>query len=170
MTANSIEITGRPRPHHPTGKRIDGPSTGWRSWLVGSAILCSIAACSVNASAAEAGATPTTGNPPCTQRLPGLGKQEFECRLQPSASTQHFRFKVDFSGSHDDTRAALEATLDGAPFDCADGSKTNTESEDGEVSLDCRFTVAANPAAPAELLVAVRWYHAQYMGYTLSTD
>lgn len=92
------------------------------------------------------------------------------CRLQPSASTQHFRFKVNFSGSHDDTRAALEATLDGAPFDCADGSKTNTESEDGEVSLDCRFTVAANPAAPAVLVVAVRWHHAQYMGYTLSVD
>ncbi len=157
MTAKCIEIAGQP-----SGVR--------QKLLIGSAAFWLIATPQSVVHAAETGSTPAAAPSPCTLRLPGHSTQEFECRLDPAVAARSLRFKVFFSGSHDDTRATLEATLNGAPLDCADGSKTNTEGEDGEVSLDCRFTVAGNPAAHDVLRVALRWHHAQYMGFELKAD
>ena len=114
MTAKCIEIAGQP-----SGVR--------QKLLIGSAAFWLMATPQSVVHAAETGSTPAAAPSPCTLRLPGHSTQEFECRLDPAVAARSLRFKVFFSGSHDDTRATLEATLNGAPLDCADGSKTNTD-------------------------------------------
>jgi hypothetical protein len=94
--------------------------------------------------------------------------QILSCDLPKRAAGQHFRFRAMFSGGHDDTVASLVSTrLDGQPLVCAPGSKTRLEGEDGDVSLECRFDVAAQGAA-TNFEVQVRWSHAQYEGHALT--
>jgi len=94
--------------------------------------------------------------------------RDITCALPGSGVPQRFLFSADFSGSHDDTTLSLEATLDGAPLACAPGSKTDSSFEDGQVRLACRFTVSAGPGRT--LAVALRWRHAQYMGFGVAAD
>ena len=84
------------------------------------------------------------------------------CVLDAS-EPQRVHVKVDFGGSHDDTNAALEVTLGDTPVACDAVSKTSSEGEDGEVTLDCRFTVAATAGAGQMLRASARWFHARYL-------
>ena len=96
--------------------------------------------------------------------------QILSCELPNRTSDQHFRFRANFSGGHDDTVASLDAIhLDGQPLVCAPGSKARLEGEDGDVSLECRFEVAAKDAA-RNFEVQVRWSHAQYEGHALTRE
>jgi len=94
--------------------------------------------------------------------------RDITCSLAATSGPQRLRFTADFSGSHDDTTLSLAATLDGAPLACAPGSKTDSSFEDGQVRLECRFSVSAGPGHT--LVVALRWRHAQYMGFGVAAD
>jgi hypothetical protein len=83
------------------------------------------------------------------------------CMLNASESVRFYRFRADFSGSHDDTRVWIVAALDGAPVRCATGSKTLSEAEDGDVTLACRFQPDAKADTKQILSVRIAWRHAQ---------
>jgi hypothetical protein len=99
---------------------------------------------------------------------PGDARQ-ITCPIAASATPRSFRFKANFTGSHDDTTMSLAATVDGAGLACGSGSKTNSQFEDGEVSLECRFPVAES-ASSRTLGVKLVWRHAQYTGYEFTID
>ncbi len=110
------------------------------------------------------------GKPSCEVTGPGYDSHDIRCSLSTSGAPQRFRFKANFSGSHDDTTASLTATLDGAPLACEKGSKTDLMGEDGEVSLDCRFSIAGAPGTKQVLGVRVHWRHAQYKDFELRSE
>ena len=110
------------------------------------------------------------GKPVCETAEPGRVTREIECRLDPAQVMRRFHFKAHFSGSHDDTTARMEAMLDGIPVACEDGSKTSTEGEDGDVSLECRLSVKGLPDAKQVLRLKLRWHHAEYTGFDLDSD
>ena len=95
---------------------------------------------------------------PCKASGPGGDLLDVECRVA-AAAERRMLFKADFSGSHDDTQAAISGTLDGVPLACEEGSKTNTQGEDGEVSLLCRFVLRPGPGERL-LKFNVSWRHA----------
>jgi hypothetical protein len=107
---------------------------------------------------------------PCESRSPGGDNRDFICPLSLSGAPQRFAFKADFSGSHDDTTAAMTATLDGMPLTCEKGSKTSLAGEDGEVSLECRFTVKESTGTNPVLRVTLTWRHAQYTDFELFSE
>ncbi len=86
------------------------------------------------------------------------------CALDGAAAPQRVHVKLHLTGSHDDTTATLDVALGDAPVACESGSKTSTEGEDGDVTLDCRFTAAVGPGPATALRVAAKWFHAQYVG------
>ncbi len=109
------------------------------------------------------------GKPDCETAVPGRVSREIECRLNPSQRVQHVRFKAHFSGSHDDTTAQMAAMLDGMPVGCDTGSKMSTEGEDGDVSLECRFSIKALPDTKV-LRMTLRWHHAEFTGFEFESD
>lgn len=106
---------------------------------------------------------------PCTVVNVGFDNSNFDCPIPPTDVAQRFRFKANFSGGHDDTRAAMVASLDGTARPCDEGSKTELMGEDGEVSLECRFSVAAGAGEAHRLSFKVTWSHAQYIGFEAET-
>jgi hypothetical protein len=106
----------------------------------------------------------------CSSTSPGGDAREIECLLPASGGAQRFRFSSHFAGSHDDTTAAIVATLNGAPLVCDQGSKTSLMGEDGEVSLDCRFAVTEKAGTRPLLQVKVAWRHAQYLDSDLKIE
>lgn len=92
------------------------------------------------------------------------------CGLVATGSTQRFRFRVTFLGGHDDTKAAIEPSLDGKAMTCDPGSKTSLFGEDGEVSLDCRFSMARDAGTRHAFEVAVLWSHAQYKDFAFAAE
>jgi hypothetical protein len=90
------------------------------------------------------------------------------CALADAATAQAMHIKVHLTGSHDDTTASLEVTIGGTPVACAAGSKTSTEAEDGDVTLDCRFTASVKSGSGAVLRASAKWFHAQYVGIELN--
>lgn len=90
------------------------------------------------------------------------------CPLPAGAASRGHRLTVRFSGSHDDTKAKIDAALDGVPYPCADGSKTSLFAEDGNVSLFCR--VAAGAGAGRTLVLTITVTHAQYEGFELARE
>ncbi len=93
-----------------------------------------------------------------------------QCQIAASATPQRLRFKVNFSGGHDDTMAFMTPSLDDAPLDCDKGSKISLMGEDGDVSLDCRFSMAEKPGTKKVLRVKVLWSHAQYVDFEFKPD
>lgn len=77
------------------------------------------------------------------------------------------RFKAHFSGGHDDTKASMSASIDGDSVECEPGSKTRLFGEEGDVSLECVFSVAGGANQLRVLKVAVLWSHAQYRDFEL---
>lgn len=119
------------------------------------------------AAAAEPTATPGPNKLPCSSQSPGGDLRNISCTLSPPSAARHFRFKVDFSGGHDDTMASMTLKLDGAPLACEAGSKTQLMGEDGDVSLECAFSVPDTTTPARTLTVLVKWSHAQYTDFAL---
>jgi hypothetical protein len=109
--------------------------------------------------------------PPLPQRCepPALGRDRLAvlCALD-GAATQRIHVKVHLTGSHDDTTATLEVAIGGAPVACDAGSKTSTEFEDGDVTLDCLLTASVKPGTVSNLNVSARWFHAQYVNFEVN--
>ena len=138
--------------------------------MIGAVALWIVSMLQGVAIAAGTDSAPAREKPQCEQRLPGYGTQEIECHLNPSEAPQRLRFTANFSGSHDDTTASMEVTFNGSPLACEDGSKTSLAGEDGDVSLECRFSVAEKPEAKQILMVALRWRHAEYTSFEIKLD
>jgi len=116
-----------------------------------------------------AGSAAAQGKPSCEVTRPGYDSHDIQCSLKATGATQRFRFKANFSGSHDDTMASLTAALDGAPLACEKGSKTELMGEDGEVSLECRFSIAEKSSTHL-LSVTLSFRHCQYKDFELASD
>jgi len=123
-----------------------------------------------NGTAAQAEPAREPGKLRCESREPTFDSREITCPLRVSESRQRFRLKVNFSGGHDDTSAAMAVSLDGRPLACEDGSKTRLMGEDGDVSLFCVFVVAPQAGAVPVLRATVSWSHAQYTDHDLAAD
>jgi hypothetical protein len=65
---------------------------------------------------------------------------------------------------------SLNATLDGQPLACEEGSKVSSRFEEGDVSLDCRFTVAQSADSKSVFGIWLVWSHAQHTGFELLAD
>lgn len=100
----------------------------------------------------------------CAAQTEGGDLINFTCPLVASGTSQLYRLRADFDGSHDDTSASLKATLDGAPLDCDVGSKLESEGEDGNVRLECRFRVNGKKGATRLMAITLLWSHAQLVG------
>ena len=120
--------------------------------------------------AAEPGSTMAQGKPSCEMTGPGYDSHDIKCSLHGTGATQRLRFKANFSGSHDDTMASMTVTLDGAPLACDKGSKTSLMGEDGEVSLECRFSISEKAGTNKVLDATVSWRHAQFKDFELGSD
>lgn len=105
----------------------------------------------------------------CESQTPGGDALDVKCPLSASGETQRFRFKVDYSGGHDDTSASLTATLNEQPLVCEEGSKVELMGEEGEVSLLCNFSIKGTAGTKQVLAVKLKWSHAQYTGFELDS-
>lgn len=95
---------------------------------------------------------------------------EAVCTLAASTSVRAVRFKARFLGSHDDSAVSLRLTeLNDMPVECRADSKTKSRFEDGEVTLDCGFTVPATPS-DVRLTVKISLHHLQFDKAELLVD
>jgi hypothetical protein len=102
----------------------------------------------------------------CESRAPEFGdKRDVSCPFVASGKEQSLRFRVNFVGSHDDTELAMKPVLNQRPLACVEGSKLTSRFEDGEISLECRFSLRAKAGSKQVLDVAIEWTHAQYTGF-----
>ena len=127
----------------------------------------------LNLAPALLGGTPTVlaqDESACDSQSPGGDFRTFTCPLSVTGGNWRFHFRATFSGGHDDTKASMTLTLDGAPLTCDVGSKTSLFGEDGDIGLECRFSVTEKAAATQALRVDLRWSHAQYTGFELVPD
>lgn len=115
--------------------------------------------------------TTTTFSPSeaCSVSSPTLDSREVQCQFPKSAFTRKFKFQANFSGGHDDTKARIEPFIDNAPLSCDEGSKKSLFGEDGDVSLWCTFSIADHPHSNGVFKVTVRWNHAEYTNYEVTT-
>jgi hypothetical protein len=120
--------------------------------------------------AADAATSAAADKPPAAQmplrcEPPTLGRDKLTvaCAIE-SSKARRIRVTVHLTGSHDDTTASMEVALGDAPVACDAGSKTSTQGEDGDVTLDCRFTAPGGPGAATVLRASAKWFHAQYVG------
>jgi hypothetical protein len=114
------------------------------------ALLVSMAAASAAAAA------------PCQATTLNDEEGEAVCTLPASASAREVRFKARFLGSHDDSEVSLRLTkLNDKPVECRADSKTKSRFEDGEVTLDCGFTVPPTPS-DNRLHVRISLHHIQF--------
>lgn len=134
--------------------------------------IVALAACAVQGWSAAAAPTSAVQQAalPCEWQTLGGDHRDFQCPLHASATTRSYRFKANFSGGHDDTSAKMTATLDGLPLACENGSKTSLFGEDGDVSLECRFSIAEGAGNKHVLGVTLLWSHAQYTDFELRSD
>jgi hypothetical protein len=114
----------------------------------------------------ESTAATPAGLPSCTTRAENFKQNVVTCSLSGTGKTQRFRFQANFSGGHDDTEASMVPRLDGKDLSCDDGSKLYLFGEDGDVSLECRFTLQADSRQHV-LEVTISWTHADYTDATL---
>lgn len=95
--------------------------------------------------------------------------REFRCPLTASGIGQQLLFKVDFSGSHDDTQLSMTLTLDGEPVACGRDSQTSLNGVDGSVSLQCHLVLDGAAGTQRMLGATVNIWHAQFVTVELST-
>lgn len=93
-------------------------------------------------------------------------RREISCAIPRVGSARQYRFVVRFSGGHDDTRAWMTLKLNEQALACEPGSKIELEGEEGDVSLECTFTVPAHLDGGHRLGVYVQWHHAQYTDFS----
>ena len=94
----------------------------------------------------------------------GRDKLTVVCRID-SDEARRVRVRIYLTGSHDDTTASMEVAIGDTPVVCDVDSKTSTEGEDGDVTLDCHFTASGKSGAATMLRASARWFHAQYVGF-----
>lgn len=84
------------------------------------------------------------------------------CTLPASAGVREVQFIARFLGSHDDSEVSLRLVqLNDLPFECRADSKTQSRFEDGEVALDCGFTVPPT-LSEHRLSVKISLHHLQF--------
>lgn len=105
----------------------------------------------------------------CDSTAQGASGRMFVCELDVAAPAR-LRFTANFSGGHDDTTASLKVTLNGVPLQCDEGSKTSLVGEDGDVSLECKVSLAGPAPSRRSLGVALKWNHAEYVNAELRSD
>jgi len=111
--------------------------------------------------ASTAAASPTTA-PSCQAATLNDEEGEAVCTVPASANVREVRFKAQFLGSHDDSEVSLRLIkLDDITVECRADSKTKSRFEDGEVTLDCGFTVPAKPS-DGRLTVKISLHHLQF--------
>lgn len=110
--------------------------------------------------------TPTASA--CETTKAEWNSREVTCAIAPGTEKQTYRFAATFTGSHDDTQLDLRASLNDEPLTCADGSKTTSMGEDGEVTLECRFVAPAHTAAQG-LKAVLTFRHAEYASVAFGT-
>ena len=99
----------------------------------------------------------------CRSELVNPETRDITCAIaRPSGRS---RLVVKLSGSHDDTSASIQVRLDTAPLTCDRESKTSLFGEDGDVFLDCRFTIADTAPRSVHARLVVR--HAEYVSAAL---
>lgn len=113
------------------------------------------------------------GAPECKAREPETRPRSGElmfiaCDLPAAEAGPSYRLKITFEGSHDDTTIYLSAKLDGKEFACRHGSKTESEYEDGGVTMSC--VLPRGEAKGAAFEATLKWYHAQYAGYAVAGE
>jgi hypothetical protein len=92
----------------------------------------------------------------CERELRPGDRHIFTCPLQSFSSAQTARFSVELSGGHDDSLSTLALRHGDKDLTCAEGSKTLSEGEDGDITLECRFTLSPTSlAAPSKLLARI---------------
>jgi hypothetical protein len=124
------------------------------------AILSSIA---THVALAESPATST-----CETTKETWNSREVTCAIAPSSAPRTYRLAASFTGSHDDTQLELRALLNEQPLTCAEGSKTASVGEDGEVTLECRFVAPAQNATQV-LKAVLTFRHAEYASVAFGT-
>jgi len=129
-----------------------------RAWI--NIFFLAIAATAVPAYAEDALA--------CETQSVNVKKREYRCPLTANGREQQMRFKANFSGSHDDTQLSMTLAMDGLPVSCSKGSKTWLNSEDGDVSLECKFVIDGATGTKKILRVTVNIYHAEFVGIILT--
>ncbi|UUX97230.1 hypothetical protein [Aquabacterium sp. J223] len=113
---------------------------------------------------------PAAAQAPACQALPRGTKSLVATCTLPAGTARPWRFRAHFEGSHDDSEVTIDsAVLDGRPLACADGSKTASRFEDGDVTLDCGFTAPAGAAA-RRLVVTLSLHHLQLDRTELQAD
>lgn len=132
--------------------------------------VCVVAIAQGLALATAEGADQVQGKARCESAASPGDTRDIKCALNASGSLQRFRFKAHFSGGHDDTIASMTATLNGVPLTCEEGSKTSLRFEEGNVSLECRFSIAEKAGTDPILGVVLLWSHAQYTEFELDSD
>jgi hypothetical protein len=106
----------------------------------------------------------------CESPPPPGNLREIRCPITMHRSIQRFHFKVNFSGGHDDTSASIVPRMNDGPFTCDKDSKLSLFGEDGDVSLECKFTIKAAVGSEHHFGVAVKWNHAEYTDFQLLTE
>jgi hypothetical protein len=104
----------------------------------------------------------------CETQSVNFKKREYRCQLTAKGLKQQISFKANFSGSHDDTQLSMNLNLDGLPVLCSKDSKTWLNSEDGDVSLECKFVLDGAKGTKKTLRATVNIYHAEFVGIKLS--
>ena len=131
-------------------------------YIAGSLVLI----CAQWAQFASAAPATTALTPQCESKAPKFGdKRDVTCAFPASGTDQRFAFKVKFLGSHDDTELSMTAALNQQPLSCEPGSKTSSRFEDGEITLECRFSVNAKVGSNQILEMHIVWTHAQYADF-----
>lgn len=107
----------------------------------------------------------------CKKTLRPGSKHLFACPLPTFTSAQQAHVKVELSGGHDDSLATLALQHNGKTLSCAQGNKTESEGEDGDIVLECRFTLPADVlTAPSNLAVTLVAHHTELEHYSLTLD
>ena len=105
-------------------------------------------------------------NAQCEARAPGpADERKFTCTFAVFGTDQRYVFKARFLGSHDDTALSMTATLNQRRLTCEPGSKTSSRFEDGEISLECRFSANGGANSQQVLEIDIEWSHAQYADF-----
>lgn len=118
---------------------------------------------------AFAQSAPDTG--PCQRELQPGDMHEFTCPLKAYPAAQKFHFVARVSGGHDDSSSLLVVSHGDQDVTCAPGSKVASEGEDGDITLDCRFTLpAAALKAPGKLVVRLKASHVFFENHSLKAE
>lgn len=132
-------------------------------------VIACVAALSGTATPAFAQSQPDNG--PCQRELQPGDMHEFSCPLKAYPAAQKFHFVARVSGGHDDSSSLLVVRHAGQDVPCDKGSKVGSEGEDGDITLDCRFTLpAAALKSPGKLAVSLKASHVFFENHSLTAE